>query len=43
LPEGSYRGFGQLKHALNGEALDLRHSSHKNLVPANVLKRIINY
>jgi hypothetical protein len=43
VPEGGYRGLGQLKHALNGEALDLRHSSHKNLVPANVLKGIINY
>ncbi len=43
VPEGGYRGLGQLNHALNGEALDLRHSSHKNLVPANVLKRIINY
>ena len=43
VPEGGYRGLGQLKHALNGEALDLRHSSHKNLVPANVLKRLINY
>ena len=43
VPEGGYRGLGQLKHALNGEDLDLRHSSHKNLVPANVLKRIINY
>ena len=43
VPEGDYRGLGQVKHALNGEALDLRHSSHKNLVPANVLKCIVNY
>ena len=43
VPEGGYRGFGQLKHTLNGEVLDLRHSSHNNLVPANILKHIINY
>ncbi len=28
VPEGGCGGLGQLKHALNGEALDLRHCGH---------------
>ena len=38
VPEGSCLGLGQLKHALNGEALDLQHRGHKDLVPGDVLK-----
>ena len=42
VPEGGCRRLGQLKHALNGEALNLRHCGHKDLVPADVLERITN-
>jgi hypothetical protein len=42
VPEGGCRCLGQLKHALNGEALNLRHCGHKDLVPADVLERITN-
>jgi hypothetical protein len=35
--EGIRGRLGELKHVLNGEALDLWHSGNQDLVPADVL------
>jgi hypothetical protein len=36
--EGIRGRLGELEHVLNGEALDLWHRGHQDLVPADVLQ-----
>ncbi len=38
VPEGDLRRPCQLDHVLDGEALDLLHLGHQDLVPADVLQ-----